>query len=88
MLAPKPAAPIMTVTDPDTGLPCFDAEDDQRVRTRSICEVCGGQAMELDDRPIQAGKTYARRRQDWQLRHGGGEGEHHGVAQFEGGTRA
>eukprot|EP00959_Pyramimonas_sp_CCMP1952_P189390 3961754-Pyramimonas_sp.AAC.1 len=47
----------MTVKGPDTGLPCFDAEDDQRVRTRSICEVCDGHAMELDDRPIQAGRN-------------------------------
>ncbi|CAK0843170.1 unnamed protein product, partial [Prorocentrum cordatum] len=55
-LAPKPAAPIMTVKDPNTGLPCFDAEDDQRVCILSTCDVCDGTAMRLDERPLRAGR--------------------------------
>ncbi|CAK0800187.1 unnamed protein product, partial [Prorocentrum cordatum] len=55
-LAPKPAAPIMTAKDLHTGLPRFDAEDDQRVRIQSICDVCDGAAMSVDERSLQAGR--------------------------------
>eukprot|EP00959_Pyramimonas_sp_CCMP1952_P220676 4613888-Pyramimonas_sp.AAC.1 len=45
----------MIVKDRATGLPCFDMGRDRRVRIQNICELCGGQAMQLDDDPPRAG---------------------------------
>ncbi|CAK0882542.1 unnamed protein product [Prorocentrum cordatum] len=53
-LAPKPPAPIMTVNDPQTGLPCFDSERDNQVRVASICSLCNGTAMALHELPVRA----------------------------------
>ncbi|CAK0876112.1 unnamed protein product, partial [Prorocentrum cordatum] len=47
-LAPKPTAPVITVTSPTTATACMDAEEETRVRTKALCDIFDGILINMD----------------------------------------
>ncbi|CAK0834272.1 unnamed protein product, partial [Prorocentrum cordatum] len=47
-LAPKPAAPVITVTSPTTGGACMGAEEEIVVRGEVFCNIFGGTQINMD----------------------------------------
>ncbi|CAK0838620.1 unnamed protein product [Prorocentrum cordatum] len=47
-LAPKPTAPVITVTSPATATVCMDAEEETHVRTKALCDIFDGTLINMD----------------------------------------